>query len=100
MTKHTSTRRSLLVSVIALVCCFAMLLGTTFAWFTDSVSSEGNTIQSGTLKVDLLHKDDDQWISLKNQPTHKIFDYAHWVPYFQIHLLAKLLQEFLLKHHH
>ncbi len=80
MTKHTSTRRSLLVSVIALVCCFAMLLGTTFAWFTDSVSSEGNTIQSGTLKVDLLHKDDDQWISLKNQPTHKIFDYAHWEP--------------------
>ena len=80
MTKHTSTRRSLLVSVVALVCCFAMLLGTTFAWFTDSVSSEGNTIQSGTLKVDLLHKDDDQWISLKNQPTHKIFDYAHWEP--------------------
>ena len=78
MTKQTSTRKSLLVSVIALMCCFAMLLGTTYAWFTDSVSSAGNTIQSGTLKVDLFHGD----VSIKENPTHEIFDYKHWEPGF------------------
>ncbi|MBQ7378954.1 MAG: leucine-rich repeat protein [Clostridia bacterium] len=81
MTKQKNTRRSLFVSVIALVCCFAMLLGTTFAWFTDSVSSEGNTIQSGTLKIDLSHKTgEDAWTSLKKEPGHKVFNYEHWEP--------------------
>ena len=83
MTKQTSTRKSLFVSVIALVCCFAMLLGTTYAWFTDSVTSEGNTIQSGTLKIDLLHRvGEDEWVSLKEATDHKIFDYDKWEPGF------------------
>ena len=47
------TKRSLLASSIALLLCFAMLLGSTFAWFTDVVTSSGNKIQSGSLKLDL-----------------------------------------------
>ena len=50
MTNKT-TKRALLSSVFALVLCFTMLLGTTFAWFTDSVTSESNIIKSGTLDV-------------------------------------------------
>lgn len=49
-----STKRALLSSVLSLVLCMAMLVGTTFAWFTDSVTSTGNRIKSGTLQVDLL----------------------------------------------
>ena len=53
MTKKNSTKRSLLMSTLALVLCFSMLVGSTFAWFTDSVSSGGNKIQAGTLDLDL-----------------------------------------------
>ncbi len=49
-----NTKKSLLFSVLALILCTAMLLGTTFAWFTDSASTKVNTIQAGTLDVQLL----------------------------------------------
>lgn len=50
---NKSTKRALLTSVVALILCFTMLLGTTYAWFTDSVTSSGNKIVSGTLDVQL-----------------------------------------------
>jgi predicted ribosomally synthesized peptide with SipW-like signal peptide len=66
MTKNT-TKRNLLTSVVALILCFSMLLGVTWAWFTDSVTITGNKIESGTLKVDLelLDKATGRWNSLK-----------------------------------
>ncbi len=79
MNKRT-TRRSLATSAVALICCIAMLLGTTFAWFTDSVTSAGNKIQSGNLKIDLFHKVENDWVSLKENTDHKIFDYNKWEP--------------------
>ena len=54
MTKTKSTKRALLMSALALLMCVSMLIGSTFAWFTDSVTSAGNIIQSGTLDVDLV----------------------------------------------
>ena len=51
MTNNKSTKRALLTSIVALVLCFTMLLGTTYAWFTDSVSSVNNIIKSGNLDV-------------------------------------------------
>lgn len=48
------TKKALISSTLALILCFGMLLGTTYAWFTDSVTSSGNKIESGTLDVDLL----------------------------------------------
>ena len=57
MTKTKSTKRALLGSALALFVCVSMLIGSTFAWFTDSVTSTGNTIQSGTLEVDLVDAD-------------------------------------------
>ena len=53
MTNSKTTKRALVSSVIALVLCFAMLLGTTYAWFTDSVTSTGNKIVAGNLDIDL-----------------------------------------------
>ena len=54
MTKQKSTKRALLMSALALVLCVSMLVGSTFAWFTDSVVSGNNIIKSGNLKVDLV----------------------------------------------
>ena len=51
MTKRKSTKSALITSVLALFLCFAMLLGSTFAWFTDSVASANNIITSGNLDI-------------------------------------------------
>ena len=51
---NKKTKRALLASVMAMLLCFTMLLGTTFAWFTDSASTAVNKIQAGTLDVKLL----------------------------------------------
>ena len=53
MTKTRSTKSALISSVLALLLCSTMLLGTTFAWFTDSVTSANNVIKSGTLDVEM-----------------------------------------------
>ena len=53
-----STKKSLLASGLALLASVALLAGTTFAWFTDSVTNSGNKIQAGNLKVDLLQLSD------------------------------------------
>ena len=80
MKQSRSLKQRLISSVLVLVMLFSSLLGTTFAWFTDSLTSEGNTIQSGNLKIDLLHKTGDDWISIKDNPDHKVFDYDKWEP--------------------
>ena len=51
MTKKKSTKRALISSLLVLAMCFTMLVGTTFAWFTDSVSSGNNRIVAGNLKI-------------------------------------------------
>ena len=75
MTKSRA-KKTFLVSVLALILCVATLVGTTFAWFSDSVTSKDNLIQAGTLKIDLLHGT----TSLKNNLDHKVFDYGNWEP--------------------
>ena len=83
MTNIKNTKRALISSVLSLFLCFAMLLGTTFAWFTDTVSSEGNVIQTGKLKVAF------EWADGATDPANTtwtdasegaIFDYANWEP--------------------
>ena len=54
MTNSKSTKRALVSSAIATLMCIVMLIGTTFAWFTDTASTNVNKIQSGTLKVDIV----------------------------------------------
>ena len=46
-----ATKRALLTSVMALVMCVVMLVGTTFAWFTDTASTGVNKITAGNLHV-------------------------------------------------
>ena len=51
--KINNTKKALVLSTLALLLCVSMLVGTTFAWFTDSVSSTNNIIKSGNLDVEL-----------------------------------------------
>ena len=54
MNNTKTTKRALLSSVVAMLVCITMLIGTTFAWFTDTASTAVNKIQAGTLDVQLL----------------------------------------------
>ena len=51
-----NTKRALLGSALAIVACVAMLIGSTFAWFTDTAGTAVNKIQAGKLDVVLEMK--------------------------------------------
>ena len=76
MTNNKTTKRALFSSVVALLLCFTMLLGTTFAWFTDSVSST-NIIKSGNLDVNLYYWDNSMAtgtsVAIEDEPNFKLF---------------------------
>ena len=78
--RKNAAKHALLMSVISLLLCVSMLVGTTFAWFTDEVTSSNNKIQSGTLQVDLeLLGEDGEFKSIKESKT-PIFYYDLWEP--------------------
>ncbi len=56
-------RNALLSSVLALSLSVIMLIGTTFAWFTDTATTAVNKIQAGTLDVALEMNDGQNWVS-------------------------------------
>lgn len=55
MKRSSTTKKALFISTCALLFSMLMMAGSTFAWFTDSVSSGTNTITTGKLDVQLLH---------------------------------------------
>ena len=63
MTNRKSTKRALLGSVMAMVLCLAMLVGSTFAWFTDTASTGVNKIQAGNLDIEIQ---DENGNAIKN----------------------------------
>ena len=65
--KAKTTRRALLMSALSLLLCVSMLVGTTFAWFTDSVTSGSNIIKSGNLDIVLEYWDGDSWEDAEGQ---------------------------------
>ena len=68
MTSSKSTKRALISSTLAILMCVAMLIGTTFAWFTDTASTAVNKIQSGKLDVVLeMSTDGTNWESAEGK---------------------------------
>lgn len=61
MNKTNNKKRALLSSIISMILCVAMLVGTTMAWFTDTATVSGNKIQSGILDVGLEYLNGDTW---------------------------------------
>ena len=62
MTSSKSTKRALISSALAILMCVAMLIGTTFAWFTDTASTGVNKIVSGNLDVVLEMNIGGEWV--------------------------------------
>lgn len=81
MANTKTTKKALLMSVISLLLCFSMLIGTTFAWFTDEVTSGKNQIIAGNLDVELEYsKDmsDRSWASVEGKSD--LFSGNLWEP--------------------
>lgn len=92
MTNKKSTKRALLVSAMAMVICFTMLLGTTFAWFTDTETSTNNLIKSGTLAVGFDYKlgSASEYSTADNAT---IFNYDKWEPGYLEYRHIKITNE-------
>ena len=68
MTSSKSTKRALISSALAILMCVAMLIGTTFAWFTDTASTAVNKIVSGNLDIELQMKNNDgEWVNAEGK---------------------------------
>ena len=75
------TKRSLLASLLALLLCFSMLIGTTFAWFTDSTANTGNIIKSGTLDLKMSYSTNNtNFKDVEDDDATPIFNYDKWEP--------------------
>ena len=82
MTNSKSTKSALFTSSISLLLCFAMLLGTTFAWFTDNVATTNNIITAGNLDVELYYKNSETlsaWETVKSD-TNVFKENTLWEP--------------------
>ena len=85
MMKNYSTKKAFMMSAISMLLCFSMLIGTTFAWFTDSVTSGNNIIMSGNLDVEMYWADGTKAVPTDNADwtdasTGAIFNYEKWEP--------------------
>ena len=78
-----TTKQSIMTSLVAILVLISMFVGTTFAWFTDIVTSKDNVIQAGMLDAnmywseELLDADSDQWIDASAGP---VFNHELWEP--------------------
>ena len=78
MTKR-STKRALALSFVSLLLCVSMFVGTTFAWFTDSVSSTNNIITAGNLDVELEYYNGTEWKAV-GEKTNVFEENTLWEP--------------------
>ena len=68
MNESTKTKKALRGSLLALFLCIVLLIGTTFAWFTDTASTGVNKIVSGNLDVALqMQNADGSWVSAEGR---------------------------------
>ena len=85
MKRKNAARSALFTSIISLLLCVSMLVGTTFAWFTDEVKSGVNTIAAGNLDVELYHGKNANPADKVNEGTLLFTDESgkvieHWEP--------------------
>ena len=64
--KLKSKKSALLLSFTSLLLCFAMLAGSTFAWFTDTATPGVNKIVSGKLDVDIIGANSEDHVEKLN----------------------------------
>ncbi len=84
---NTNTKRALVFSLVSLLVCLSMFVGSTFAWFTDSASTKVNSIVAGNLKIGLLMNSANGWTTAEgttlpfvNEDGSKITKNILWEP--------------------
>lgn len=83
MNNKKSTKRTFVASLLSLMLCMAMFIGTTFAWFTDNVTSSSNIIKSGNLDLEMYWTDDLEsgtWYDVEDSKNNTIFNNDNWEP--------------------
>ena len=80
MTKHVSTQRALILSLLSMLLCVSMLVGSTYAWFTDTATTGVNKILAGNLDVKLMYSTDMQTWKEATEQTKLFDDNALWEP--------------------
>ncbi|RAQ30067.1 hypothetical protein DPQ25_00730 [Hydrogeniiclostridium mannosilyticum] len=80
MANSKHTKRALLASILSVVLCAAMLVGSTFAWFTDSVTSGNNKIVAGNLDVELEYRNQEGKWNPVTETTKLFQEDALWEP--------------------
>ncbi len=75
-----SNKKALVLSVVSLLVCVSMLLGSTFAWFTDSVSVLNNEIVAGNLDIELYHTNRVDTEEKVEEDTPLFDDVTLWEP--------------------
>lgn len=80
-------KRTSILGVFAILLCVVLCAGITYAFFTDSITSNNNKVKAGTLKVDLELLTDSTWVSITESPL-PVFDHELWEPgYTEIQFL-------------
>lgn len=80
MKMRLSVRKSLALSCISMLLCISMLIGTTYAWFSESVTSHNNKIVSGTLTMTVSRWNGSGFENLSEKTDTSIFNYSKWEP--------------------
>ena len=75
-----SKKSALLLSFTSLLICFAMLVGSTFAWFTDTETTGVNKIMAGNLKVDIVDGTTEQHLENLSFQNKENSDDILWEP--------------------
>ncbi len=80
MAKKRSFKRALVMAILSMVVCLSMFAGTTFAWFTDSVTSSNNIIKAGNLDIELYYQAQGQEEWTKVGKDTNVFTDTLWEP--------------------
>ena len=87
-----TTKKSMWACGLSVLLCLALLIGTTLAWFTDSVTNRNNRIQAGTLNVtfERMNIETGDFTEVGENP---IFDCKTWEPGYSVHEVFKIGNE-------
>ena len=82
MAKKNVAKRNFIASILATTVSASMLVGSTFAWFTDSASSSNNVIKTGTLDLGMYWTETfgGAWTNAEGDNAPAIYGNEKWEP--------------------
>ena len=80
--KISKQRKALVISFLLILVSLITFTATTFAWFSDSVSSNNNIITVGNLDAEMYWADDlsDTWHNIEDEKYNTVFKHNNYEP--------------------